>query len=121
MSLIIDAPGRNRLRITSGLQVSTETGTGHRRKLLQHRQHPPQLFLGADRRRAGTRRFAADVEDVGALLDQAPRMVIARLRVEKQPPSENESGVTLTTPMISGRSSGSNEAASMKSGVRREA
>ena len=48
---------------------------------------------------AGTGRLAADVEDVRALVEQLAAVGDGGLRGENSPPSENESGVTLTTPM----------------------
>ena len=49
---------------------------------------------------AGAGRLAADVEHLRALADQPAAVLHGGVRVEVAPPSENESGVTLTTPMI---------------------
>ncbi len=59
-----------------------------------------------DGRGAGPGRFAADIENIGAGREQ--RAAHARRRCSgsaKAPPSEKLSGVTLTMPMTSGRSS----------------
>ena len=45
-----------------------------RQRMAQHRQHARQLFVGARRARAGARRFAADVEHVGALAHEPVAM-----------------------------------------------
>ena len=71
-----------------------------------HRHDAGDLLLERHRVGAGARRLAADVEDVGAL-----RRERAGLRergvgsARCRPPSEKLSGVTLSTPMIRGRSS----------------
>ena len=97
------APAAIASRITSGFCVSTDTGTP---------QSASRSSTGSTRRRSsssvtpqrpGARRFAADVDDVGAFVDQLPRVRDGLRRSRNLPPSENESGVTLTTPMISGR------------------
>ena len=64
--------------------------------------HPPQLLVRPDRRRARIGRLAAEVEDVGSGRRQLPAVGDGGCGVEEWPPSENESGVTLTTPMTSG-------------------
>ena len=64
------APASSAARITSGLHVSTDSGTLLPGKRLDHRQHPPHFLVDADRLRAGAGGFAADVEDIGALFQQ---------------------------------------------------
>ena len=73
-----------------------------RRKFFDDGNHPAQFFLFADRLRAGPRGFAADVQNFRALRHEFQRVGdggIARSR--NFPPSEKESGVTLTMPMTS--------------------
>ena len=60
----------------------------------------PQLLFGGHGVRAGAGRLPADVEDLRALVDEPAAVLDGGVRVEEAPPSENESGVTLTTPMI---------------------
>jgi hypothetical protein len=68
------------------------------------RHHARQLFLHRHAGRAGTGRFAADVDDVDAVLDHLLGPLQTRTRATgKRPPSEKESGVTLRMPMTSGR------------------
>ena len=53
--------------------------------------------------RAGSRGLATDVDDARAFGDHAPRMRQRRRKIrEWRPPSEKESGVTLSTPMTTG-------------------
>ncbi len=60
----------------------------------------PDLLLGGNGIGAGAGALAADVDDVGALLGQGETVLDGPAGVENGPPSENESGVTLTMPMI---------------------
>ena len=57
-----------------------------------------QLQLGGHGRSARTRRFSADVNDLRALVGQAAAVRDGVLGVGHTPPSENESGVTLSAP-----------------------
>ena len=69
---------------------------------LDHREHAPQLLVHRHRVGARPRRLAADVDDGRTLLHQPrARAATAASASGSAPPSENESGVTLTTPMIS--------------------
>jgi hypothetical protein len=52
---------------------------------LDHRQHAPQLFLGRDRRGAGPRGLAADVQDRRALRGQSHPVLDRGLGLEEQP------------------------------------
>ena len=70
MSLTMSTPSSSAARMTSALQVSTDTGTPSVSAASQHRPYASQLLVGRDRRRAGTARFAADVEHVGTFRDQ---------------------------------------------------
>ena len=71
------------------------------------RLDPAQLLVGGDPLRARPGRLAADVDDVGALGDQLQAVLDRRPRRRYHwPPSENESGVTLTTPITRQRSGG---------------
>ena len=56
-----------------------------------------------DALRAGPRRLAADVDDRRAGVEHPPRRVTAGSTRKCTPPSENESGVTLITPITDGR------------------
>ena len=58
-----------------------------------------------DRRGAGRRRFAADVEMSAPSAASRRACATAACGSRKRPPSENESGVTFTTPMTRGLSS----------------
>ena len=61
--------------MTSGLLVSTEMNTSDSRRSASMTGTTRAQFLVESRRaRAGTRGFAADVDDRGALLDHAPRV-----------------------------------------------
>ena len=81
--------------------MSIETARGAR-EALDDRDDAPQLLLGRHRVGAGAGRLAADVEDRRALGRQPARRGRSRRRASSNaPPSENESGVTLTTPMSS--------------------
>ena len=83
--------------------VSTETGTPTRAgERLDHRQHAAQLLVRRDRLGARPRGLAADVEDRRALAHQREGLLERGVGGRKRPPSENESGVTLTTPMMAG-------------------
>src|SRR5438445_5898623 len=105
MSLIIAAPAPIAARITSGFVVSTEMGTGQARS-------PSSTGINRDSS------CSADTLPAPGRLDSAPTSTrsapsstsrcacaIAAPGSRLRPPSENESGVTLTTPATSGRSS----------------
>ena len=105
-SLTIAAPASSAASATASFEVSIETswpvcatstvsssddGLGSR-----------DLLLGADVLRAGPRRLPPDIEDVGPRLDQLRPWAIAFPHPRYSPPSENESGVTFTTPIRRG-------------------
>ena len=101
-SFTIRAPASRARSATSARIVSTETTAPSRRQRLDDREHPGQL-LGRQRpggARAGG--LAAHVDDVGAVRDELPAVRDRRLGSAQRPPSENESGVTLTTPISRG-------------------
>ena len=64
-----------------------------------HRHHSGQLIFVGNRRRAGPRAFAADVEQIGPLRDQRRAWATAASASRNCPPSEKLSGVTLTIPI----------------------
>src|SRR6266513_5379982 len=105
MSLIIAAPAPMTARITSGLVVSMEMGTGEALS-------PSSTGIRRDSS------ISADTPSAPGRLDSAPismrsapssisslARAIAAAGSRVRPPSEKESGVTLTTPATSGRSS----------------
>ncbi len=104
---IVDHGGARRpppARSLRGLLVSTEIGTS---SLLGQALAPPASRAAAPRRRRpaaapGPRRLAADVDDRRALSGDLLRVRERRAGSRKRPPSENESGVTLSTPMTTG-------------------
>jgi hypothetical protein len=65
------------------------------------RHDPVQLDVDGYRG-AGPRRFAADIDDVGAVRRHPSRLLSARSRSTNIPPSENESGVTFRMPITRG-------------------
>ena len=69
---------------------------------LDHRQHAAQLLVQGDQLGARPRGLAADVDDRRALTHQREGLLERGVGGEELPPSENESGVTLTTPMMAG-------------------
>ena len=97
-SFTISAPASSAAAATAALYVSMRDGdrAGER---AHHRQHARRLLFGRHRRRARPRRLAAHVDDVGAVGDEPPPWAMAAAASSEAPPSENESGVTLTTPM----------------------
>ena len=103
-SLMMSAPAATAARITSGLLVSTEMNTGGlAAQRFDDRDDALEFFVERGRRGAGTRGFAAHVDDGGALADHAPRLRQRRASSSlKRPPSEKESGVTLSTPITTG-------------------
>ena len=101
------APASRAARATAALVVSTESGPAPAvAQRLDHGHDAPASPRRRPRGRApGPRGLAAHVHDVGARLEQRrgrgpPRPSASR----KRPPSENESGVTLSTPMTQVRS-----------------
>jgi hypothetical protein len=95
----IDAPLPRACSATRGDVVSIDTITPVRAAASMV---PPSRAICSSSpitRRPRPRRLGADVDDVGALRDH----LVARRRrdafVDEQPPSENESGVRLSTPM----------------------
>ena len=103
ISLMRDAPEWIAASATSGLQVSTEIGMGNR---------------GTSRSRTGSIRLNSSAGAIGfdpGRVDSPPMSIIsapsskiaharstARSGSLKRPPSENESGVTLSIPMTTG-------------------
>ena len=63
--------------------------------------HAATFFFFIHRLRAGPGGFAADVQNFRALLGQFQRMSNGGLGFRNFPPSEKESGVTLTMPITS--------------------
>ena len=104
MSLIMPAPAATAARITSGLKVSMLIGTRVRSQLLDHRNHPTQLFLDRDRRGARAGGFAADIKQVRTLLDQLQAMRDRGLGGVVRATIGERIGVTLTMPMTRARS-----------------
>src|SRR5439155_6829528 len=82
-------------------------GNGYRTsaKSVEHRHQPRQFLLGRYAAGSGAARLRADIDKIRSLIRQPLRMRDRGPRLEERPPSENESGVTLTTPATSGRSS----------------
>ena len=104
---VVDEPGaggRAAARMTSGLLVSTEITAGvaaRRRSITGSTRRSSSARV--DRRRARSRRFAADVDERRALGRHAHAVLAPPPRASrKRPPSEKESGVTLSTPMTTG-------------------
>ena len=106
-SLTIDRAGFERGGRDRGLRgVDAHRRPPVRGELAHDRLGAAQLLGGVDRRGAGPGRLAADVEHRGARgrPTRSP-WAIADAASEKRPPSEKESGVTLTTPMSARRGS----------------
>ena len=84
--------------------VDRERRVAARAQAGDHRQDAGEFGPGVERGMAGPGRFAADVDDVGAVGDQRSGHARSRRRgiAAACPPSEKESGVTLTTPISSG-------------------
>ena len=72
-SLIRCAPASSAARATVGLLVSTETMVSDRHESLHDRDHTPQFFVCVDRCCARSRRFAADVDERGAVVHHLRR------------------------------------------------
>src|SRR5262245_13270731 len=117
MSLIIDAPAPSAARMTSGLIVSTETGTG-------------ASFSPSRTGMSRSSSSSAEIPRAPGRLDSAPMSrrsapsaisdsacATAACGSRKRPPSEKEAGVTLTTPMRSGRDTSSLKRPQRKAGV----
>ena len=86
--------------MTSGLLVSTEMNADDsRRNASNDRYHAIEFFTETGSG-AGACRLTANVDDGRAFFDHAER-VPQRDRA-KRPPSEKESGVTLSTPITTG-------------------
>ncbi len=91
-SLIRSAPAASAARATSALRVSTESGAPvRRRSRVEHRQQPRGLLLGRDLGGAGAvdpaaraGRLGAEVEQVGALVEQLEAVLDGALGIEKQ-------------------------------------
>ncbi len=102
MSFTSVAPASIAATATAGLVVSTETRTVGRQGLYD-RDDPAQLLGLAHRLGPRPARLPADVDHVGAGRHELEAVLNRPVAVQKRPPSENESGVTLSTPMTSGR------------------
>ena len=88
-------PGHGRLgRVDRDRQLAADG--------VQHRLDAPELLVGGHALGAGPRRFTADVHDRRAVGDRAAARCDRVLRARFAPPSEKESGVTLTTPITEG-------------------
>ena len=75
MSLMMAAPALSAWRATSALVVSIESGTSTlSRERLDDRDHPAQLLVERDRLGPGPARLAPEVEQVGPLGDEPPRV-----------------------------------------------
>ena len=103
---VVDDAGARRERQLRdrAFMVSIDTAPRARHRG-QHRLEPPRFLASA---RPAPRRHRdgwtpPDIDDVGALRHHAPGLGDGGLRVEKRPPSENESGVTLRIPITTGR------------------
>ena len=104
-SLTMLAPASSAAAATSGLQVSTESRRpGCRaRSAFDDRDERAALLPRVHRRRAGSGRLAADVDDVGSLGEQSLGVRDGVTGSRKRPPSEKESGVTLRMAITAGR------------------
>ena len=74
MSLIIAAPAAIAARMTAGLRVSTPTGTPSAASASTSGMTRASSTSSATGLGAGARRFAADVDDVGAVVAHLPRV-----------------------------------------------
>ena len=79
---VVDHRCARRDRFAHQLGLSRIDGYRHGAagKLLEHRQHASALLLERDAARARTRRFAADVDEVGAFVHQPARVGERRAR-----------------------------------------
>ena len=84
--------------------MSTETSDALGGQAPDDGDDAPQLLRLVDPGGAGPGGLAADVDQVGALGDQVEAVLDGGLVSNHRPPSEKESGVTLTTPMTAQRS-----------------
>ena len=81
-SLIIAAPAAIAARITRGLRVSIGNGFAATARRSSNGRTRAIFFLVIDRRRAGARRFPADVEDIGAFRQQLPGVRMRRFQAD---------------------------------------
>ncbi len=103
MSLPTTAPAASASRSTDARQVSTESGTSKRAlERLDGGDHPLEL-LGLGDLGTGPGLHPADVEEVGALVDELLGLGEEAVEVEVRPWSKNESGVRLRMPITSAR------------------
>ena len=103
MSLTMLAPSSSPNRATSRLGGVDGERDAQAVQLAHHRQQPQPLLAAGQRRGARAGRLGADVEEVGAGRLHRQGEVERAAGIERTPPSENESGVTLSTPMTSVR------------------
>ena len=73
-------PWRGPARQPPPCEVSIETGerSSSAAQLLDDRQHPPQFLVQRHGLRSGPGGFASQVEQVGPVVDQGPRMLGSR-------------------------------------------
>ena len=104
-SLTRDAPAASAAAATSGLEVSTETITAGRRRASAATTGTTRSISSA----TGTVAAPGRVDSPPTSMTSAPASDMARAcataasGAANRPPSENESGVTLTTPITAGR------------------
>ena len=104
MSLIMDAPSASTARITDGRRVSTDTGTSFRAFSTGRTRRSSSPSATA---RAPGREDSPPISRISAPSSRSCRACVIAARGSRNcPPSEKESGVTFTTPISSGRSSG---------------
>ena len=102
---MMSAPAATAARMTSGLLVSTEMNTADSRAQRFDDRHDALELLVERRGRCAPGRVDSPPMSMmrGALVDHAPRVRAAPHRARANwPPSEKESGVTLSTPMTTG-------------------
>lgn len=111
-SFHIVAPALTAARATAGFIVSMDTGTSLARRTASMRGTTRKIDLVklGHGRRAGTRAFAADVQDVGALGDQATRVLDTILRREKLAPVREAVGRDVDDPHHPGPEGGAHGA-----------
>ena len=103
MSLMKRRPRRHR-RLGHGALDGVDRHPHMRRQGLDHRHHPAQLLALGHRLGPGPARLAPHVHHIGPLARHVEAVGHgAASASRKRPPSENESGVTLSTPMTRGR------------------
>jgi hypothetical protein len=79
------AAGHRLARHAALVSVHADRHVHHRGEPLDHRQHPAQFLVFRQRRRAGSRRLAANVDDVRSIRNHAPAVGHGGLEIEVQP------------------------------------